>query len=107
MPITREQLDEAMRAKGWVRQPDGSYKRPARGPQPGPRTGEEEQLLRRRGPAKPKVARAVHPKFHITIIVRISDRRVRDLDAAATTLLDCLIALRRRLENSLPAYNKG
>jgi len=38
-----------------------------------------------------------HPKFRVTIVFNFSDDRRRDLDGAATTILDCLVATRRRL----------
>ena len=38
----------------------------------------------------PKVDARCHPKFAISITIRVSDNRRRDNDGAATTLLDCL-----------------
>ncbi len=39
----------------------------------------------------------VHRQFRVTIDVFMSDKRRRDLDGCTSTLLDCLIAARRRL----------
>lgn len=38
-------------------------------------------------------------RFKITITLLASDRRKRDLDNGASTILDCLIALRRQLRS--------
>jgi hypothetical protein len=100
----KKKTHEQLVARGWIRRPDGNYERAPAGTQPGAHPGEEKQHVRRGGPAKPKVARPVHPKFKVTIVVKVSDRRTRDLDAAATTILDCIVTLRRRLADSLPSF---
>jgi hypothetical protein len=40
------------------------------------------------------------PNYQITIDINVSDRRIRDLDGAATTCLDALITARRQLLDS-------
>ena len=39
----------------------------------------------------------MHQKFGVTIIVRVSDNRRRDLDGCASSILDCLVSARRLL----------
>ncbi len=39
-----------------------------------------------------------HPRFRVTIALRFSDRRRRDPDGCATTILDALITARRLLD---------
>jgi len=46
---------------------------------------------------KAKVDAAMRAQFRISIDFRFSDRLRRDLDGEATTILDCLVATRRRL----------
>lgn len=38
-----------------------------------------------------------HPKYRIAIVIRVCDARPRDIDGAASTLLDCLISAVGRL----------
>lgn len=45
----------------------------------------------------PKVDGGVHPRFHISIDLLVSDERERDGDGAESTLLDCVIHARKRL----------
>ena len=39
----------------------------------------------------------VHPKFRVSVHLRYSNRRVRDIDGALSTILDCIVAARRQL----------
>jgi hypothetical protein len=48
-------------------------------------------------PSRRKADGTNHRKFRVTIIFNYSDNRRRDLDGAAATILDCLMAARRRL----------
>lgn len=49
-------------------------------------------------PRIPTVEKAVRPKFRIAIVLRYSDKRIRDPDASLSTILDALITARRQLE---------
>lgn len=49
------------------------------------------------GPEEAEVDGPVQGRFRVTIDVFVSDKRRRDLDGAASTLLDCLISTRRLL----------
>lgn len=60
----------------------------------------EKQLLPNRGTENARLEKAVHRKFRLTITLKYSDNRVRDPDAALSTILDCLVATRRQLEDS-------
>src|SRR3990172_12008129 len=44
-----------------------------------------------------KVDGSVHPKFRIAVTFRRSDLRERDPDGGLSTILDCLVAARKRL----------
>lgn len=50
---------------------------------------------------------AMHGQFRVTIILRMSDNRRRDIDGGAATLLDCLIAARRRMAIHSRAGNQS
>jgi len=39
----------------------------------------------------------VHPRFRVSILLRVSDHRRRDADGAVSTLLDCLVSAVGRL----------
>ena len=43
-----------------------------------------------------KVDARVHPSFRVTVILSYSDRRRRDIDGAASTVLDCIVTASRR-----------
>ena len=45
----------------------------------------------------PRVDRAVHPKFRVTVTLYVADQRRRDADGAYTTILDALVKSVRRL----------
>lgn len=40
---------------------------------------------------------ADHPKYRVTIIWNVSDRRIRDNDGMLATIMDCLVRSARRL----------
>lgn len=46
-------------------------------------------------------------KFAVHVTLRISDNRRRDADNGATTLIDCIIAARRRLESCSHNHHHG
>jgi hypothetical protein len=48
-------------------------------------------------PKSAAVEREVRQCYRVSITVNFSDNRRRDLDNAATTLLDCIVAAQRRL----------
>lgn len=50
---------------------------------------------------------SMHSEFRVSIILRMSDERVRDCDGALATLLDCLITARRQLEGYIGGGGKG
>jgi len=56
----------------------------------------DQAALHNDGPKKEKVDGKVHPKFRVTIILRYADRRRRDIDGSASTILDCLVTATRR-----------
>src|ERR1700722_18675154 len=49
-------------------------------------------------PQEPGVETKVRQQFRVTIVLKYSDQRVRDPDAALSTILDCLVATRRLTE---------
>jgi len=51
---------------------------------------------------KARVDEAVHPKFRVTVTLRVSDKLRRDGDGALTTLLDCLVNTQGRLRSLDP-----
>lgn len=58
---------------------------------------EGRPAIHRDGPKKEKVDGPGHPAFRVSITLRISDERHRDLDGAASTILDCLCSSVGRL----------
>ena len=48
-------------------------------------------------PKAPEMDGSVYPKFRVSIALMFSDNRKRDMDGAATTLLDCITHTVRRL----------
>lgn len=97
-----------LRAKGFIRQPDGSYGRPAASARTVSLPIVQDAKASDNRPAhgkaatdnKPKTSGVdgkVHPKFRVTITMRYSDNRPRDLDGGSSTILDCLIRAVRRL----------
>ena len=67
---------------------------------PGPCASPEKQLLPNRAKRSPRMETELRQKFRLTVTLRYSDNRVRDPDAALSTILDCLVATRRQLEDS-------
>ena len=63
----------------------------------GPHTGAKKLNVQHREKGKPRMEKALRPKFRISIILKFSDDRARDPDAAYSTILDCLIAARRQV----------
>lgn len=49
-------------------------------------------------PKASPVDATVHSRFEVRIALRFSDRRRRDPDGCASTILDCLVAARRLLD---------
>lgn len=92
MKLTTEQLNELLNKPAIA----------ARNPGIGPRAQLQERKDADTGEAdnkagKAKVDGAVHPSFRVTITARISDNRRRDLDGAASTILDSLVSAIGRL----------
>lgn len=48
-------------------------------------------------PEAAKVDGELHPRFRVTVTLYVSDNRRRDADGALSTIMDCVIAARRRL----------
>src|SRR5688572_7366847 len=49
----------------------------------------------------------VHGEFRVTITFHMSDLRPRDIDGGCSTILDCLCAARRQLENYSGIIREG
>jgi hypothetical protein len=79
---------------------------PSRGEGVRPRPGVEEQHVQHRQQRKPRVEKAVRQTFSVAITLYFADYRTRDADAALSTLLDCVIAARRQLENHTGDFNR-
>lgn len=98
MKLTQEQLEERL-----ARNPALAKRNPELGSvarvRIGPRPGLKEQHVQHRGQRKSQVEKAMCPKFRVSITLDFADYRTRDADAALSTLLDCVIAARRQLEN--------
>lgn len=110
--MTHEQLIAA----GYVLTEDGSYRKPSlherdfdnRGDSP---REEEQQDADNEGPAGqappppdadneagvPAGIGEDHGVFAVSVVVRLPDRRRRDLDGIFSSILDCLVTTRRRL----------
>lgn len=58
----------------------------------------EKLNVRHCGQGKETLEKEVRAAFRVSIILRFEDDRVRDIDAAISTLFDTLVALRRFLE---------
>jgi hypothetical protein len=93
-----DDLRVTLRAKGYLRQPDGSYSkvasglaRPCRELQKQEALGAERIRLHRTKGARAnegdhrRIPRTVRLTFHV------SDRRHRDVDGMTTTIMDCLV----------------
>lgn len=61
----------------------------------------EKLVPRDRGPKKPRVEKESDGAFRVTVTLKFADERVRDSDAAISSIFDCIIAARRSLENYL------
>lgn len=109
--MTADELNASMLAKGFVRQPDGSY---ARSPSAGNQRRNSELQKQQDGDSQSAERQTLGPsladyqagisatderdngQYRITIKVRFSTRRRTDLSGKLDTILDCLIAARRR-----------
>ena len=65
-------------------------------------SGDKEQHVRNRVAKESGVETEMRSAFSLAVTFRMSDRRVRDLDAGLSTILDCLVEavgqVRRQLE---------
>jgi hypothetical protein len=70
---------------------------------PGPHTGLQKPKGKRKDRTACKEANEPHHRqFHITVTIRNSDQRSRDLDNALSTLLDCIVKAVGRVCRSHP-----
>ena len=67
----------------------------------------EKQHVRRRQQKQPPVEKGMRKQFRVSVTLRISDERARDIDNATVVLIDCLIAARRQLESYCRVTNPG
>lgn len=58
----------------------------------------QELDVRHREERKPPVEKEVRPAFSVTITLHFEDYRIRDIDAAVSTIFDVCVALRRFME---------
>ena len=91
-------------ARGWQKSNVESYERRqnragGEGTRPRAVLQEQQNVDSRKidhRPKKAKVDGKVHPKFRVAITLFVSDKKRRDGDGAATTLLDALVESVRR-----------
>ena|SRR6267378_8049006 len=93
--------EEDLKLKGYVRQSDGSWAKPAVGTFR-EKFGACTELQKRETPVphqqkERRVDEGLHRQFRVAVHFKMSDRRRRDLDGGLATILDCLIAARRQL----------
>lgn len=67
----------------------------------GPHPSDKKLHVCHREKGKPRVEKAVRSEFHLAVAFRMSDGRLRDLDAGLSTIQDCIITARRQLEDNL------
>ncbi len=95
MPLSSEQLFELTRRPGYTVVSDSNHGRGPHSIVQKPQANPQKSADRR--PKSRKKDEANHPAYHVSVTLKLSDRRVRDADGALSTLLDCLIRATRRL----------
>jgi Holliday junction resolvase RusA-like endonuclease len=93
-----EDIRVTLRAKGYIRQPDGSYSKVASGlARPCRELQKQAESSASRSDLHRKESQATNGRDHrklprtVSLTFHVSDRRHRDVDGMTSTIMDCLV----------------